>query len=80
VSNENTFIADTGASSNMVYSKKYSTDLMPYDASITVGHDDLMKCTEKDTYRGYFKNALGKKIPVYLTDVLHVPGLYVKFF
>jgi hypothetical protein len=47
------------------------------DTSITAGHDDLMKCTEKSTYRGYFKNALGKKIPVYLSDVLHVPGLNV---
>jgi hypothetical protein len=50
VLNENTFIADTGASSNMVHSKKYLTDLVPYDASITAGHDDLMICTEKGTY------------------------------
>jgi hypothetical protein len=61
VLNENTFIADTGASSHMVYSKKYLTDMVPYDASITAGHDDLMKCTEKDTYKGYFKNTLGKR-------------------
>jgi hypothetical protein len=80
VLNENTFIADTGASSHMVYSKKYLTDLVPYDASITAGHDELMKCTEKGAYRGYFKNALRKKIPVYLTNVLHVPGLNVNLF
>jgi hypothetical protein len=80
VLNENTFIADTGASNYMVYSKKYLTDLVPDDASITVGHEDLMKCTEKGTYIGYFKNALGKKIPVYLTDVLHVQGLNVNLF
>jgi hypothetical protein len=64
----------------MVYSKKYLTDLVPYDASITAGHDDLMKSTEKGTYRGYFKNALGKPIKVYLTDVLHVTGLNVNLF
>jgi hypothetical protein len=80
VLNENTFIADTGASRHMVYSKKYLTDMVPHDASITAGHDYLMKCTEKGTYRGYFKKALGKKIPVYLTDVLHVPGLNVNLF
>jgi hypothetical protein len=39
-----------------------------------------MKCTEKGTYRGNFKNDLGKKIPVYLTDVLHVPGLNDNLF
>jgi hypothetical protein len=39
-----------------------------------------MKCTEKGPYRGYFKNALGKTIPVYLTDVLHVPGIIVNLF
>jgi hypothetical protein len=50
VLNENTFIADTGASSHLVYSKKYLTDLVPYDASITAGHADLMICTEKGTY------------------------------
>jgi hypothetical protein len=80
VLNENTFIADTGASSHMVNSKKYLTELVPYDTSITAGHDDLMKCTEKGTYRGYLKNALGKKIPVYLTDGIHVPGLNVILF
>jgi hypothetical protein len=80
VLNENTFIADTGASSHMEYSKKYLTDLIPYDASITAGHEDLMKCTNKGTYRGYFKNAVGKKIPLYLTDVLHFPGLNVNLF
>jgi hypothetical protein len=35
---------------------------------------------KKGTYRGYFKNALGKKIPVYLTNVLNVPGLNVNLF
>jgi hypothetical protein len=64
---ENTFIEDTGASSHMVYSKK---NLLPYEVSITAGHEDLMKYSEKGTYRGYIMNALGKKIPVYLTDVL----------
>jgi hypothetical protein len=53
---------------------------VPYDASITAGHDDLMICTEKGTYRRYFKNDLGKKIPVYLTDVLYVPVLNVNLF
>jgi hypothetical protein len=80
VLNENPLIADTGASSHMVYSKKYLTNLVPHDASITAGHDDLMKCTEKGTYRDYFKNALGKKIPVYLTNVFHVPSLNVNKF
>jgi hypothetical protein len=37
-------------------------------------------CTEKGIYRGYFKNALGKKIPVYLTDMRHVPGLNAILF
>jgi hypothetical protein len=39
-----------------------------------------MKCTEKGIYRGYLKNALGKNIPVYLTELLHVPGLNVNLF
>jgi hypothetical protein len=53
---------------------------VPHDASVTAGHDDLMKYTEKGTYRRYFKNALGKKIPVYLTVVLHVPGVNFNLF
>jgi hypothetical protein len=56
------------------------TDVMPYDASIAAWHDDLMKCTDKGIYRVYFKNARGKKIRVYFTDVLHVPGLNFKLF
>jgi hypothetical protein len=39
-----------------------------------------LECTEKGTYRGYFMNSLGKRIPLYLTDVLHVPGLNVNLF
>jgi hypothetical protein len=61
----------------MVYSKNYLTDMVPHIASITSGHDDLLECSEKGTYRGYFKNCLQKLIPVYLTDVLHVTGLNV---
>jgi hypothetical protein len=64
----------------MVYSKKYLTDLVSYDASITAGNDDLMICTEKGTHREYFENTLGKKIPVYLTDVLDVLGLNGNLF
>jgi hypothetical protein len=39
-----------------------------------------LQCAKRGTYGGYFKNSLGKQIPVYLTDVHHVPGLNVNLF
>jgi hypothetical protein len=80
VMNKTTFNADTGASSHIFYSKKYLTDLVPHIASITAGNDDRLECTDKGTYRGYFKNSLGKQIPVYLADVIHVSCLSVHLF
>jgi hypothetical protein len=75
--NETTFVADTGATSHMVNSKKYVTDITQITSEITTGNKEQRQCTEKRTYGGYFKNKHGHDVPIILTDVLHVPWLSV---
>jgi hypothetical protein len=77
--NDTTFVADTGATSHMVNSTKYLTDIMLINSEITLGNDDLFQSTEKGIYRRFFKNKHGIDVPIILQDVLHVPGLAVNW-
>jgi hypothetical protein len=75
--NDTTFVDDTGATSHMVYSTKYLTDITPITRAITMGNDDRFQCTEKGIYRVFFKNKNEIDIPIVLQEVLHVPWLAV---
>jgi hypothetical protein len=44
---DQTFIADTGASSHMVYSKRYLTKIQEIDIKVTAGNNMTMPCTLK---------------------------------
>jgi hypothetical protein len=76
--NDTTFAADTGATSHIVNSTNYLTDITQISSQITMGNEDLFQCTEKGIYRGFFKNKHEKDIPSVLQDVLHVPWIAVK--
>jgi hypothetical protein len=45
--NETNFVADTGATSQMVHSTKYLTDITPLSSEITLGNEDIFQCTHK---------------------------------
>jgi hypothetical protein len=61
--NDTTFIADIGASSHMVCSKKYLMDIHTFNSEVTMGSEQLVPCTERGTYKGFLKNRFGKNIP-----------------
>jgi hypothetical protein len=73
--NDTIFVADTGATSNLVNSTKYLTDITQINSQITMRNEDLFQCTEKGIYRGFFTKKHGKDVPIVLQDVLHVPWL-----
>jgi Reverse transcriptase (RNA-dependent DNA polymerase) len=72
-----TFIADSGASSHMVYSDLHLFDIEPIDTMVTVGNNSSMPCTSKGTYRGVSTNPDGSTVLITLYDVLYVPQLKV---
>jgi hypothetical protein len=73
---DQTIIADTGASSHMVYSKRYLTIIQEVHTKVTAGNNMTMQCTLKGDYVGYLQSE-GRKVRVNLKDVLYVPGLNV---
>jgi hypothetical protein len=75
--NDTIFIADIGASSYMVCSKQYLTDLQPIKSEVFVGSDQLVFCTKKGSYGGFLKNRFGKNILIRLQYVIYVPSLTV---
>jgi hypothetical protein len=68
--NDTTFVVNTGATSHMVNSKKYLTDILQITSEITTGNEEQFQCTNKGIYKEYFKNKHGKDITIILTDVL----------
>jgi hypothetical protein len=68
-------VADTGATSHILNTKKYLTDTMQISGEITMGTEEKFQCTEKGTYRGIFKNKYGEDLPDVLQKVLYVPML-----
>jgi hypothetical protein len=75
--NDQTFIADTGASSHMVYSKYYLTNIQEIDTRVTAGNNMTMQCTLKGHYVGYLQSE-GRQVWFNLKDFLYVPGFNVK--
>lgn len=63
-----TFVADTGATSHMVKSRKHLTDIIQISSAITMGNEELFQCTDKGIYRGFFKNKHGQDFPIVLQD------------
>jgi hypothetical protein len=57
---EYTFIADTGASSHKVHTKRYLPNIEKVDTQVTAGTNDFMQCKEKGTFRGYMVNQWGR--------------------
>jgi hypothetical protein len=49
---DKTFIADTGVSLHMVYSKRYLTNIQEVDTKVTAGNNMTMQCTLKGDYVG----------------------------
>jgi hypothetical protein len=73
---DQTFIADTGASSHMVYSMRDLTNIQEVDTKVTAGNNMTMKCTLKGDYVCYLQSE-GRNFRVTLKDVLYVPELNV---
>jgi hypothetical protein len=59
-----------GATSNMVKSKRYLTDITQITSEITMGNEEQFQCTEKGIYRGYFNHKHGQDVPIILTYTL----------
>jgi predicted aspartyl protease len=53
---DRTFIVDTGASSHMVYSKRYLTNIQEVDSNVTAGNNMTIQCTLKGDYVGYLQS------------------------
>jgi hypothetical protein len=73
--NPRTFIADTGATSHMVYSKKYLINTKKISLIVTAGNNEHMECTLKGDFQGLILDNQGIFVPIVLTDVLYVPDL-----
>jgi hypothetical protein len=50
---DQTFIADTGTSSHMLYSKRYLTNIQEVDTKVTAGINMTMQLTLKGDYVDY---------------------------
>lgn len=74
---DNTFIADSGATSHMLYSKEGMYNLQPHAMEITVGNSEIMYSSEIGTYKGTTLQQDGTYIDIVLHDVLYVPELWV---
>ena len=74
------FIADSGATSHMRYSKDGMTDLVDWKVEITVGNNETMWTEAKGTYKGTVLQQDGSSMDVVLSDVLYVPDLWVNLF
>jgi hypothetical protein len=73
---DQTFIADAGASSHMVYSMRYLTNIQEVYTKVTAGNNITMQCTLKGNYVGYLQSE-GRQVRETLKDALCVPGLNV---
>jgi hypothetical protein len=71
---DQTVIADTGASSHMVYSKRYLTNIQEVDTKATAGNNMTMKSTLKEEYVGYLQSER-KQVRVTLKDGLYAAGV-----
>lgn len=76
---DTTFIApDSGASSHMIYSKKYLvTNIQQVNVSVTAANKSNITCKENGDFRGYVLDSKCKNISICMKDVFYVPGLHV---
>jgi hypothetical protein len=72
-----TFIADSGASSHMIYDENMLVNAKPHNIMVTVGNDSKLKVLSKRTYHGHTIDENGDKFNIKFQDVLHVPELTV---
>jgi hypothetical protein len=65
-----TFIADSGASSHMVYDETMLVNVKPHDIMVTVGNDSKLKVLSEGTYHGHTIDDNSDKVNIKLQDVL----------
>ena len=76
--NDFTFVADTGASSHMVYDDKFLHDTVDViGQTITAAQATILPITKKGKYRAYCLDKQNNRIHIVLEDVLCVPQLGV---
>ena len=75
-----TFIADSGASSHMVYDESMLVNVKPQDILVTFGNDAKLQVFSRGTYHGHTIDDDGNKVNIKLQDVLCVPALTVNLF
>ena len=74
---DNTFIADSGATSHMRYSTEGMYNLQPYSTQITVGNNEIMMSQSIGDFKGTLFQQDGTYMTIILKDVLYVPDLWV---
>jgi hypothetical protein len=75
-----TSIAESGASSHMVYDETMLVNVKPHDIMVTFGNDFKLRVLSKGTYHGHTIDDNGEKVNIRLQDVLYVPELTVNLF
>ena len=74
---EHTFIANSGASSHMCYTKTGLHDLKEYRTEITVGNSEAIFSEAIGTYKGTVLQQDGTYMDIVLKDVLYIPDLWL---
>ena len=78
--NHNSFIADSGASSHMRFSKEGMVNLEPYVVEVKVGNAETIYSTDKGKFKGTVVQRDGTQTEIELLDVLLVPKLWTNLF
>ena len=74
------FIADSGASSHMVYDKNLLHNFIQEEGTVKVGDNRKIISKGYGSYSGIHINKFGKKIRVFFKRVLLVPDLWTNLF
>jgi hypothetical protein len=75
-----TFVFDSGATSQMRFSKDGMVNLMPLKIAIRVGNAEYIYSEAIGTFKGLVTQKDGSTFPITLEDVLYIPDLYVNIF
>ncbi|MGL4342651.1 MAG: reverse transcriptase domain-containing protein, partial [Lactococcus lactis] len=78
--NHHSFIADSGASSHMRFSKEGMTELQPYVVEVKVGNAETIYSTDRGKFTGTVIQRDGSRSEIELKDVLLVPKLWTNLF
>ena len=68
--NHNSFIADSGASSHLRFSKEGMVDLEPYVVEVKVGNTETIYSTDRGKFNGTVVQRDGTQTEIELLDVL----------